>query len=132
MTSIGLAGRGASRRWWRRAGFTLLEVLAALGVLVSVGIIAHGAGFAMMRLAVAAQAESVGLFLAEEKIEELLALPGPLRRSGNDDLLAPRARVRRIWRIDEAPPAPGFVRIEVSTSWEVPQVTILNLVAVAS
>ena len=99
---------------------------------MSVGIIAHGAGFAMMRLAVAAQAESVGLFLAEEKIEELLSLPASLRRSGNDDLVVSGVGVRRIWRIEEASPAPGLVRIEVSTSWEVPQITVLNLVAVAS
>lgn len=120
------------RRRRRRAGFTLLEVLASLGILVSIGVVATGAGTALTQLARAARAESVGLLLAEEKIEELLSLPGSLRRSGNDEVRISGLVVRRIWRLENDSPEVGLDRIEVSTSWTGEQITVLNLVAVAS
>ncbi len=119
------------RRGWRRAGFTLLEVLAALGLLGAVGVVASGSGHALARLGLAARAEAAGLFAAERKLEELLSLPAGERRGGNDETTSSRLSVRRVWRVVPDTPARSLDRVEVSVSWETPQLTVLTLVAVA-
>ena len=124
-------GRRVRRRRCRRAGFTLLEVLAALGLLGAVGVVASASGHALARLGWAARGEAAGLFAAEQKIEELLSLPAGERRAGNDETISSGISVRRVWRVRGDAPAPGLARVEVSASWETPQLTILTLVAVA-
>jgi len=123
--------RSSGRRRRRRAGFTLLEVLAALGLLGAAGVMATGSGHALARLAWAARGEAAGLFSAEQKIEELLSLPAAERRAGNDETDASGVSVRRVWRVLDDTPAPGVTRLEVSASWETPGLTMLTLVAVA-
>lgn len=120
------------RRRRRRAGFTLLEVLAALGLVGAVGVVASGSGHALAKLAWAARGEAVGLFAAEQKLEELLSLPAVERRGGTDGTESSGIAVRRVWRIVPDTPAPGITRVEVSASWEAPELTILTLVGVAS
>jgi len=107
-------------------------VLAALGLLGAVAVVASGSGHALARLSRAARGEAAGLLAAEQKIEELLSLPAGRRRSGNDEIRASGITVRRVWRVREDAPAAGLARVEVSASWETPQLTILTLVAVAS
>lgn len=123
--------RSSRRRRWRRAGFTLLEVLAALGLVGAVGVVATGAGHALARLSVAARAEAAGLFAAEQKLEEILSLVAEERTSGNDVPASTVVPLQRIWRIIPDDPALGLTRVEVSTSWETPQLTVLTLVGVA-
>jgi len=48
-------------------GFTLLEVMAALGLAAAAGLIATAGGSAMMRLSAAAHSEAVGLAAASGK-----------------------------------------------------------------
>lgn len=123
--------RRRRRRRWRRAGFTLLEVLAALGLVGAVGVVVTGAGHALARLSLVAQAEAAGLFAAEQKLEEILSLSAAERRSGNDVPAPSVVPLRRVWRVLAEDPAPGLTRVEVSTSWETPQLTVLTLVGVA-
>lgn len=121
----------AGRRRWRRAGFTLLEVLAALGLVGAVGVVATGSGYGLARLGHAARAEAAGLAAAEGKIEELLSLPAGRRSAGNDETRRGGILVQRVWRVRTGSPAPGLTRVEVSVSWETPDLKILTLVAVA-
>lgn len=123
--------RRERRRRRRRAGFTLLEVLAALGLVGAVGVLASGSGHALARLGLAARAEAAGLFAAERKLEELLSLESGQRRSGNDTASSGIVPITRVWRVIPDEPARGLTRIEVSASWETPQLTVLTLVGVA-
>jgi prepilin-type N-terminal cleavage/methylation domain-containing protein len=118
------------RRRRRRAGFTLVEVLAALGLVGAVGVMASASGYSLARLSRAALAEAAGLLAAERKVEELLASPEG-RENGTDDVEHSGVGVRRVWRVIDDVPAPGLTRVEVSASWEEPGLTMLTLVAVA-
>ncbi|MEW6269108.1 MAG: hypothetical protein AB1689_07395 [Thermodesulfobacteriota bacterium] len=117
-------GRGRSE-----AGFTLLEALVAIGLVASAGVVATTAAVAMLRLERAAHAEAAGLAAASEKLEELVgALPAD-RRSGNDDTVLDGVPVTRVWRVLDDQPAQGLTRLEVTSRWDRPQLTLLTLVA---
>lgn len=110
-------------------GFTLIEVLAAAGLLVSAGIVATLAAVAMLRLERAAHAEAVGLAVAGEKLEELIARRPPARAGGNDETDLDGVHVTRVWRVIDAAPARGLTRLEVTARWDRPQTTLLTMVA---
>ena len=116
-------------RWRSEDGFTLIEVLAAAGLLMSAGIVATLAAVAMLRLERAAHAEAVGLAVATEKLEELIAATPPARAGGNDETALDGVPVTRIWRVIAAAPAPGLTRLEVTARWDRPRTTLLTLVA---
>jgi type II secretory pathway pseudopilin PulG len=125
LSSAAARWRGDSR------GFTLVEVLAALGLLVSAGIVATLGAVAMLRLERAAHAEAVGLALASERLEELLAQAPAARLGGNDETELDGITVVRVWRVVADEPAPGLTRLEVSARWDHPRTTSLTLVAAA-
>lgn len=102
-----------------------------MGLVGAVGVLATGSGHALARLGLAARAEAAGLFAAERKLEELLSFESGRRRSGNDAVSSGVVPVTRVWRIVPDQPARGLTRIEVSASWETPQLTVLTLVGVA-
>jgi Tfp pilus assembly protein PilV len=110
-------------------GFTLVEVLVAAGLLASAGIIATLAGVAMLRLERTAHAEAVGLALAGEKLEELIARTPPARSGGNDTTDFDGVRVARVWRVVERTPAAELTRLEVTARGDQPRTTALTLVA---
>lgn len=120
-----------SRRVAGEAGMTLAEVLVALGLLASAGIVASLAAVSMIELERAAHAEAVGLALASEKLEELLAAAPPARSAGNDETTLDGVGVARVWRIAHGDPAPGVTRLEVTARWAAPALTMLTLVASA-
>jgi type II secretory pathway pseudopilin PulG len=124
-----------TRRLGRRrravAGFTLLEVLAALGLVAAIGVIASAAARAMIQLTQAAHAEAAGLAAAEERLEELLSLAAADRRSGNDETVLDGVALARIWRVLRNHPAPGLDRLEVTVRWSAPSLTLLTLATVA-
>jgi prepilin-type N-terminal cleavage/methylation domain-containing protein len=112
-------------------GFTLVEVLVALGIVVSASMLALSASATMLRFVHAARAEAAGLAAAQEKIEELISTPRAGRVEGNDMVELAGIEVGRIWRVRPHPDLPGLQRVEVSARWEEPQLTVLVLVAVA-
>ncbi|MEO2167029.1 MAG: prepilin-type N-terminal cleavage/methylation domain-containing protein [bacterium] len=112
-------------------GFTLVEVLVALGIVVSASMLALSASATMLRFVHAARAEAAGLAAAQEKIEELISTLRTGRVEGNDMVELAGIEVGRIWRVRPHPDLPGLQRVEVSARWEEPQLTVLVLVAVA-
>jgi len=121
----------ARRRRLRRAGFTLIEVLAALGLVASVGVVSTAAGHALAVLGRAARAEAAGLAAAEAKVEEILSLRADRRAGGSDAITEAGIDVARVWRVRGDDPAPGLTRVEVTARWSAPELTLLTLVAVA-
>ena len=115
----------------RRGGFSLVEVLAALGLVGSAGVLASFAATALLSLSAAAHAEAAGLAAAAEKLEELIALPPAARASGNDQTSMAGVGVTRIWRVRSDDPVPGLDRMEVTARWDHPSLTLLTLVAAA-
>ena len=117
----------------RRApgGFTLLEVLAALGLVAAIGVIASGAARAMIHLTQAAHAEAAGLAAAEERLEELISLDSADRRSGNDETTLGDVALVRVWRVLRNDPASGLDRLEVTVRWSAPSLTLLTLATVS-
>jgi type II secretory pathway pseudopilin PulG len=115
----------------RVAGFTLVEVLASLGLVASIGVIASGAALAMIDLTRAAHAEAVGLAAAEQQLEALVGTDASSRRSGNDTVVVDRVSLTRIWRVSNGDPAPGVDRLEVTVHWSAPSLTQLTLATVA-
>ena len=103
----------------------------ALGLLSSAGIVASVAAVAMLQLERAAHAEAVGLAVAGEKVEELLAMAPSARRSGDDRTTLDGIDVARVWRVREGDPAYGLTRLEVTARWEAPRLTMLTLVTAA-
>lgn len=112
-----------------QSGFTLIEVLAAAGLLLSAGIVATFAAVAMLRLELAAHAEAVGLAVAGEKLEELMSRSPDARAGGNDETDLDGVHVTRVWRVIGASPAAGLDRLEVTARWDRPQITLLTMVA---
>jgi prepilin-type N-terminal cleavage/methylation domain-containing protein len=113
------------------SGFTLIEVLVALCLVASAGVLASFAATALLGLSSAAHSEAAGLAAASEKLEELIATPAAARIAGNDETAMAGVAVTRIWRIRADDPAPGLVRMEVTARWEHPTLTLLTLVAAA-
>lgn len=111
------------------SGFTLIEVLAAAGLLASAGIVATLAAVAMLRLERAAHAEAVGLAVAGEKLEELMSRRPDARAGGNDETDLDGVHVTRVWRVIDSAPAPGLERLEVTARWDRPRTTLLTIVA---
>jgi len=111
-----------------QGGFTLIESLVALGLVASAGVVASVAAVAMLQLEHAAHAEAVGLALAGEKLEELVAALPPARRSGNDESQLDGIDVARVWRVVNDDPTRGLTRLEVTARWEAPALTLLTLV----
>ena len=112
-------------------GFTLVEVLVALCLVASVGVLASSAALAVLAMTTAAHAEAVGLAAASAKVEELFATEAAVRASGNDELPTSIGAVARVWRVLPDEPAAGLQRLEVTVRWSRPSVTLLSLVAVA-
>lgn len=112
-------------------GFTLVEVLAALGLVASLGVAALSVAGTLAAMLQIARAEAVGLALAAEKLEDLIATPADQRAEGFDEVESQGLAVRRLWRVRRGDPAPGLTRLEVSSTWENPDVIVLTLVAVA-
>lgn len=110
---------------------TLVEVLVALGLLASAGIVASMAAASLLQLERAAHAEAVGLALAAEKLEELLASTPASRRAGNDETSLDGVDVARVWRVRDDEPTAGVMRLEVTARWTAPGLTMLTLVASA-
>jgi prepilin-type N-terminal cleavage/methylation domain-containing protein len=131
-TGRGAAERAGLRRRLRRSGFTLLEVLAALGLLAAMGLLASSAGHAMARLGGIARHEAAGLLAAENKLEELLALRASTLSGGHDRVRIAGVEVHRVWRVRAGSPEIGLWRVEVSARWEDPALRQLTLVGVAS
>jgi type II secretory pathway pseudopilin PulG len=115
----------------RPAGFTLLEVVAAVCLVAAAGVVASGAARTMLQLGAAAHSEAVGLGAAAEKLEELIAAPQGGRAPGNDVLTVDGVDVTRIWRVRPGEPAAGLSRLEVTARWSHPSLTLLTLVTVA-
>ena len=113
------------------AGFTLVEVLVALGLVASVGTVASGAAAAMLEFARAARSEAAGLAAGVDKLEVLVAMPAAARVSGNDETVVDGLAIVRIWRVLRDDPVAGLARLEVTTRWMRPRTTLLTLVAVA-
>lgn len=120
-----------TKRAGDEAGCTLIEALVALGLLASAGIVASVAALAMLQLERAAHAEAVGLAVASEKIEELVATPPVARRAGNDETSLDGVVVTRIWRVRDDDPAYGLTRLEVTARWDAPALTLLTLMTAA-
>lgn len=112
-------------------GFTLAEVLVALSLVASVGIVASAAAQSFLRFARAARSEAAGLVAASARLEEMLALGASRRESGNDEVVIDGLRITRTWRLERDVPEPGLTRVEVTARWEHPEITLLTLVGVA-
>jgi hypothetical protein len=110
---------------------TLVEVLVALGLLASAGIVATMGAASLLQLERAAHAEAVGLALAAEKLEELLASNPAARRGGDDETALDGVDVARVWRVRDDDPTLGVMRLEVTARWSAPGLTMLTLVASA-
>lgn len=114
-----------------QGGFTLAEVLVALSLVASVGVVASGAAQSFLRFARAARSEAAGLAAASARLEEMLALASSRRENGNDELVVDGLRITRTWRLERDVPESGLTRVEVTARWEHPEITLLTLVGVA-
>jgi prepilin-type N-terminal cleavage/methylation domain-containing protein len=112
-------------------GLSLVEVLVSLSLVASIGVAATGLGVALAALATAARAEAVGLALASEKLEELIATSPELRGDGFDEVERSGVRVVRQWRVATGDPEPELSRLEVTARWDRPELTVLVLAALA-
>jgi type II secretory pathway pseudopilin PulG len=112
-------------------GWSLVEVLVALCLVGSVGVLASGAAYSLSRLARAARSEAAGLAAASDRIESLVATDRSRRASGNDEVVTDALAITRVWHVRADDPAPGLDRLEVTVRWLHPEATLLTLVAVA-
>jgi len=130
------------RRVWQRSrscegqrlssrGFGLIEVMAALCVLLAASMISVSAGKAGWRAVRTARLEAGGLAAGRDKMEELIARPSSARESGQDEWHQGADRFVRIWRVRPWSGFPGLQRLEVSTRWSDQGLVLLDLVAVA-
>ena len=115
----------------RDDGLSLIEVLVALCLVASAGVVASGAAQSMTTLVRSARSEAAGLAAATEKMEEIFASPHLRRASGNDEVITDGLAVTRIWRVQPGVPAAGLDRVEVTTRWLHPRATLLTVAAVA-
>jgi type IV pilus modification protein PilV len=113
------------------AGFTLVEVLIAF-VLLAIGMLAIGAAqLASLRVAAQSQYRSQALYLAEEQMERLLAMPGNdlmFRTNTTDEDTEPidltpgdedMTSFRREWTITPNTPQPNLATLRVTVTWDI-------------
>lgn len=112
-------------------GMTLIEVLIALCLVGSSGMLALAAAHSTLTFAHSARAEAAGLAAGQAKVEELLSLTHASRREGFDEVEFAGERIVRTWRVRSSEDMPGLERIEVTSRWDAPVLTLLVLVAVA-
>ncbi len=125
-------GQLMSRRSTARGGFTLLEVMLALGIL-SVGVLGVTAGqVASIKASADSKFHGLALSLAEQQLEEFqsttmadllaeIALASYPNDPGNPILLNPGGGTpipfNRSWLIEPATPEAGVTRITVAVVW---------------
>jgi type II secretory pathway pseudopilin PulG len=130
--SNGVAERAAPRSSAAgERGWSLVEVLVALCLVGSVGVLASGVAHSLARLVRAAKAEAAGLSAATDRLETMIATERSRRDGGNDEVLVGDVAVARVWRVVRDTPAAGVDRLEVTVRWSHPALTLLTLVAVA-
>ncbi len=104
------------------AGFTLIEVLAAM-VVFAIASLGLAVGVAsVIRSNQRSYLASVATNLAQDKLEELKALPasvGPCTANNCDDPKPKTDGVEftRTWEVWPATPTPGVKRIDVTVQW---------------
>ena len=113
------------------SGLGLVEIMATLCMVLAAGMISHSAAVAGWRALETARLEASGLAGAQDKMEELIALPGSHRVSGQDEWQRGASRFTRIWRVSPWDDHPGLQRLEVRTRWWDGDLVVLDLVAVA-
>ena len=123
----------ASRREQRRRGFSLVEVMVAMGIL-AVGVLAATAGqLAAIKLSSASKANGLALSLAEQQMEEFQSttmadvLAEMAQASYPDDPNNPitldpgggtAMAFQRSWLIEPDTPEVGITRITVNVLWQ--------------
>ena len=113
------------------SGLGLIEIMATLCMVLAAGMVSYSAAVAGWRALDTARLEASGLAGAQDKMEELIALPGAYRVSGQDEWQRGASRFTRIWRVSPWDDHPGLQRLEVRTSWWDGDLVVLDLVAVA-
>ncbi|MDG1400783.1 MAG: hypothetical protein P8K76_09930 [Candidatus Binatia bacterium] len=126
---------GKENRQFRRgiadSGFGLIEVLAALCLILAASMVSLSAGSASWRAFRTARLEAEGLAAGRDKIEELIALLPARRVGGHDQWGHGTAQFTRTWQVRPWVGYPGLQRLEVRTSWLDEDLVILDLAAVA-
>ena len=120
-----------SRDGGPRSGFSLIEVMAALCVVLAASMLSFSAGSAGLRALHTARLEAAALAAGCDKMEELMARAPARRFSGQDKWRTETGHFTRIWRVRPWAGYPGLQRLEVSTRWWDEDLVILDLVAVA-
>jgi prepilin-type N-terminal cleavage/methylation domain-containing protein len=113
---------------WRKAGYSLVEILVALAVFsLSAPGISVGVSLAV-RTSQTSEHFTLATVLAQDKLEELRAQLGS-RSSGSD---SPRPGFSRQWFIASDSPETGVTRIDVAVSWTDYQPHSLTLATVVN
>src|SRR5437870_2739687 len=92
------------KRLTSRAGFSLIEVLVAVGIL-SIAILGLAVGaITITRANKTSQSHTVATNLAQDRLEQLIALPIAAVTSGNDTVTVQGASFARAWTVTPSPP----------------------------
>ena len=111
-----------------KAGYSLVELLVAM-TLFAIAALGLSAGVVMVvRSGVLSDNLTRATILAQDKLEELVALGGPL--AGGAD--TPQPGFNRVWTIAADDPETGVARIDVAVSWEGNDAQVVSLATVVN
>ena len=109
--------RNMIARGQRQNGFTLLEILIAMGIFTAAILGVAISATSVIKANHNSYSTTVAINLAQDKLEELKALPGSLASGGPVTDTINGETFSRSWTVTSDSPVTGMKRIDVTVTW---------------
>ena len=101
----------------RRNGFTLIEILIALGIFTAAILGVAISATSVIKANQSSYSTTIAINLAQDKLEELKALPASLASGGPVTDSINGETFSRSWTVTSDSPITGMKRIDVTVTW---------------
>ena len=111
------SARSVIPRVQRRDGFTLIEILIAMGIFTAAILGVAISTTSVIKANQSSYSTTIAINLAQDKLEELKALPASLASGGPVTDTINGETFSRSWTVTSDSPITGMKRIDVTVTW---------------